>query len=475
MQYKVVSFGQIMLRSLQEGGGWAIVGVGLSFILMLVLVLLRARVTCLVVLFYALSFSLFAGAFGTIFTGIRWLVLLAMVPLAIHGLRGLGMGVYAMWAYGALGLLFCFRAPSISYAMEKGIGHALMLVAVPGVIKVALDKGMKAQTLFKALALLAGIWTGVNVLSLRAHLAGHASERFQGEAVSPGYFALVQGLLLPFLIWGVFMAWSAVWRTLCIVGSGLLSVLLVFGATRGGPFMAVIIAIPLVLRASLRRVMVGALVILVTVAAIYFTLSFAGAAQKQFVAQRYSGSGGSAALTGRVALWQKSLRAALESPVFGHGTSSSTIYGLRELGRSSAHNAYLIVWYEAGIFGLLAFILSLWVNVVRSFRIIRRSKDDPEMNLLGRLCLGITLGLAAISFFEANLAGATNVVIGIYLMATVLIHWAWQQVSAFDGFTEAELLDLDDPYAAPYGPPAVAGWSGVGGAHLRTREDAARV
>ena len=61
--------------------------------------------------------------------------------------------------------------------------------------------------------------------------------------------------------------------------------------------MAVIMAIPLLLRASLRRVLVGVLIVGVVVGAIYLTLSFAGASQREFVAALIEGKGSIERLT----------------------------------------------------------------------------------------------------------------------------------------------------------------------------------
>jgi O-antigen ligase len=68
------------------------------------------------------------------------------------------------------------------------------------------------------------------------------------------------------------------------------------------------------------------------------------------------------------------------------------------LGVMYAHNCYLQIWAEAGIFTLLSFLAFLVILLIKGIRAFRKNKS---FILLGLIC-GI-LGFAVHSFFDTHL------------------------------------------------------------------------
>ena len=66
---------------------------------------------------------------------------------------------------------------------------------------------------------------------------------------------------------------------------------------------------------------------------------------------------------------------------------------------ANVHNAYLLVWAETGLLGLIAFVLMLLTPIRVAFRTAWKNRNDPRGDLL--LGIGVCLVVVAThSFYE---------------------------------------------------------------------------
>ena len=113
----------------------------------------------------------------------------------------------------------------------------------------------------------------------------------------------------------------------------------------------------------------------------------------------------------RIALWLTSLRMIRDNPILGHGVGTYMSH-FRQYAEISgiyyAHNCFLQIWAEAGIFSLLAFLLFVGLVMHRAVKAFRKSHN---FLLLGFIC-GI-FGYLAHSFFDT----------GFYSLQLAYLFW----------------------------------------------------
>lgn len=114
----------------------------------------------------------------------------------------------------------------------------------------------------------------------------------------------------------------------------------------------------------------------------------------------------------RLRYWQVALRMIWESPLFGKGVGTFMDYFSRyvTLNPSYAHNCYLQIWAETGVFSLLCFLIYIaslfWLGIKRFLA----ENDYLLFGLLG----GIAAYLAH-AFFETSL----------YSLPLAFLFWIW--------------------------------------------------
>lgn len=417
----------ILSRIAEEAGVWGVIAIGLAIVLLVGILIMRARLLALALLFAAMCFSNFKEPIGTAAVAIRWISLICLVPLGVTAInRRQGIVVLLLMIYAFSLIIFSVRSHYPLWSLQRSIALVLLIVGVCGSVQVLLERGVRPERLFKGMVFLGVIWAVVNVLPLRGYMQAPAEERYVGEASAAGYGALVMGVLLPFTLWGVFHKWSHLWRIISAGTAAILAVLLLFVATRGGAFLGAIACIPLLLRLSFKRLAVGALVLVLIAGSIALVMRWTHPVQQEFIYRRYIGFSGREITTGRKRLWSTAWNKCASSPWLGHGSGSAILPRLRAGAFITVfHNAYLTVWYETGIFGFMVFITALFVVIRRGVFVFIRSRDHPDLQLDARLMLGLVLGLAAFSLVENGIAGSTNISIGMYLMTIAVIQHFW--------------------------------------------------
>ncbi|HOD12741.1 MAG TPA: O-antigen ligase family protein [Candidatus Omnitrophota bacterium] len=108
----------------------------------------------------------------------------------------------------------------------------------------------------------------------------------------------------------------------------------------------------------------------------------------------------------RFIIWRESITMIQENPFLGKGLGTYMDHSKKDIasdvGSHYAHNCYLQMWAETGMFTLLTFLLLAGFVLYRGIRISLRSKDDDLGILLGGLTAGL-FGFLVASFFDTQL------------------------------------------------------------------------
>ena len=200
-----------------------------------------------------------------------------------------------------------------------------------------------------------------------------------------------------------------------VCGSGFLcgSIALIFTGQRTGTIGGMIGLIPLLLTFVQRRNIVKfAFVIIFTVLLSYVLLQHSSEDFVNFLSVRYSPESG---LSGRESIWGDASSEIAKSPLLGRGIGAAeTVIS------DSFHNAYLEIWFNTGLAGLLLFLASLCCFTCRILYLKRICKD-PEIRSILALALGYIMGFVAMSFSESIAAEASNLNLMLYLFLGGLV------------------------------------------------------
>ncbi|MFA5156171.1 MAG: O-antigen ligase family protein [Candidatus Omnitrophota bacterium] len=105
----------------------------------------------------------------------------------------------------------------------------------------------------------------------------------------------------------------------------------------------------------------------------------------------------------RLIMWETALRIIKGTPFFGKGVGTFMDYFHKytpELYVQYAHNCFLQLWAETGIFGLLSFLLFIGSILTKSAKLAMRTGDALLLGVAGGI-----FGFLAHSFFDTNLYG----------------------------------------------------------------------
>jgi O-antigen ligase len=112
----------------------------------------------------------------------------------------------------------------------------------------------------------------------------------------------------------------------------------------------------------------------------------------------------------RIALVEKAVELTLKNPIFGVGPAMfpEAVWAESKLTGTptpflNTHNGYVQVSSEAGFPGLVAFVAVLLLTVKMSYRLLRRTRDDPgllDVNAMAFALLVASIGFAVASMFH---------------------------------------------------------------------------
>jgi O-antigen ligase len=215
---------------------------------------------------------------------------------------------------------------------------------------------------------------------------GQGVLRYEGYAMEPNGFAMIQNLLIPILLF-LFAVYKKpkIARPLFLAGAAASLLVLVLSFSRGGfvGLVAMIIALLIVERRN-RTVMVTgfALIIaaLILAPGIYWERISSIVDFDRQIMSDYS-------IMTRIKTMEVALKIGLANPVLGVGLENFIFHSSYYVPfKLTVHNAYLQVFAETGFPGFIVFIGIIIYNLRILGRMMRRS-NDPEAAQLGRLLL----------------------------------------------------------------------------------------
>ncbi|MCE5328009.1 MAG: O-antigen ligase family protein [Planctomycetaceae bacterium] len=339
-------------------------------------------------------------------TLLRWAIMFVLALTAFNGMANPGIAAVMLGIMATWGIATSFLSVSTFYAVQKA--GLLFVLALP-MAAVMADRARTERDVRIFLMILmctAGLFMVLGVQSLGS-LRG---ARYAGAISSAPLFVLTGGLLAPVMLWGAMSSLPKYWRIYSAVVLAVIVILCVLSGQRTGTFAGFIACLPLLLgRFGIKRLLLALVVVIVIAVVANFVLDMMPA-QKEFVIRRFT----SADTTGRTRLWMAGLGACLKEPFVGHGSGMAATLGF------GTHNAFLNVWYELGLPGLVLFAGAMITMLVQSVKQII-SGHNPEGREYGRLFLGLMMGSLAAAFFEAKLDSPSNVAVFMMVITSVML------------------------------------------------------
>jgi O-antigen ligase len=342
---------------------------------------------------------------------VRWLCLLLLLLTGVLFSRiAISAGVLLFWGYVFFGLVSMFRGISITWQFQRLLLLLLVATAIPMAYSSRSYRTHKVTLVL--IAVVGALFGIVNAVALPSQLADPG--RSAGYWKTAPVLAWTLGSLLPFSFWGL---WNVKSRTLRIfLGLGFLSGLatLVVSGQRAGTIAGIVGLIPLTLMIVKRRENAGRTFLLVIVVVLlgFFIVHNASEAKISFLLSRYRLNAG---LSNRDLIWARAFSEIARSPFLGQGIGAA-----EWVISSSFHNAYLEVWFNAGLLGLGFFVASQVYFFLR-VRYLNHMLADPEAKSILALALGYMMGFVVLCIFESVGAGASNLNVILYLYLGVLV------------------------------------------------------
>jgi putative inorganic carbon (HCO3(-)) transporter len=313
----------------------------------------------------------------------------------------------ARWRPAAPLIAFvAIEAASLAVARDRTLGAfelallvqtLLLFVYIVSTVRTRADVNLIVTGLIASLFMESVLIIGVRVTGVQFHFAGLTTHtqaggedtRLGGTIGQPNTAAAFLCLLLPLAATLPLAPISRAMRRLCIVSLPVGGIALIITQSRGGwvsiSISALVLAFVLVRRGLIRgRTVLAAIAVIAVIAVpLWGTIS-----------SRVTGSdNGSAAA--RVSLATLAWHMIEDHPLLGVGINNVGLNVPSYAGPQfdgtfiyEVHDKYLLVWSEAGIFALIAFVTFLAVTLRRGWRAAR--SRDP---FLSYIALGLTAGL----------------------------------------------------------------------------------
>jgi O-antigen ligase len=182
---------------------------------------------------------------------------------------------------------------------------------------------------------------------------------------------------------------------------------LLYSGQRAGTLSGILSLFPLILLTLKKKYFWSAslfFAVLFFISAIIFSLS--SPEKIDFIRNRYSFDSG---LSNREWIWQNAFSQIMENPLLGYGVGASEI-----MIRSSFHNAYLEIWFNTGLLGLLFYLGAQCYFLYRIWYLLRQPLDLETKSVIV-LSLGYIIGFIFVCLFESVGASASTMNLMIYV------------------------------------------------------------
>lgn len=338
-------------------------------------------------------------------TLLRWIILGLIAANALRLRRNPGPGCMCYAGYVLLGLAFLPLGDFSPYCLQVGVmlfGNVLVSLSIAEYV----EKPENIDRLLTKIIIAAALFAIPAIAFIPNYLGHWTTIRFSGPYTLAPFLTTPGGFYLPFLAWGVTRQWAKSWRIVCGGLTVALLICLLISGQRTGTYAGIIGCLPLLLRRRFGGVaMLGGLLLCGGLLANQVLMSNPDRAG--YILERYS----SFDITHRDFVWSQGLDLILTNPVIGrgHGASHSAIE-LHDYSRHGMHNAYLAIWLDSGILGLLLIVYGIGATAWRLFRLILGdlAAVRPESQM-ARLLLGVLATIAASGMFTGSFSKTTSI------------------------------------------------------------------
>ena len=372
-----------------------------------------AKLTYIHMLILSLSASLVGSTIpivDSLSSLLRWLsIFLLLISGILRNQVKVSAGLLFFWGYVFLGFLFLFRANSIDWQFQRCLLLLIVALAIPLAYGNESYRSIKSSLVCISLA--AVVFSLMNFISLPAKLSEAA--RFSGYSRGAASFALFLGGLLPFTFWGLWRANSRSIRMACLLGFIFGLITLILSGQRTGTLAGLIALSPLLIAIRKPKFIACCVSLVILTLFLGYSLVEQFSGQRiDFLFGRYSVD---FSLSGRTPIWKNALLHIDKNPLLGRGVGAAeTVIDY------SFHNAYLEIWYNTGLLGLLLFLASQFYFLYRIIYLGRIFKD-PESKAVLALALGYMSGFIFMCLFESIGAAASSLNVILYLFLGVLL------------------------------------------------------
>lgn len=187
---------------------------------------------------------------------------------------------------------------------------------------------------------------------------------------------------------------SKFWKILAYSVGGSLCLCIIYSGSRGGLFMAgigcFIIGMPVI-----KRPVLAAFVLIGALGAFYVVTSLASAGDEEATTRITEVN-----FDSRASKWQEASDRFAEKPFFGEGWVYETTD--REAGSTAnMHSLYLQIAVEIGMFGLVAFVLSMIVISTRAMWVVKQARRQRTFVEIAFFAVGLTTAIFCYGIVEA--------------------------------------------------------------------------
>jgi O-antigen ligase len=383
----------------------------IGLLALLALALFGRRLTLFAILIIAASLT--GAIWQSVDVGstiLRWVVLalLAFNILRLKTNPGWPLIFYLIFIW--IGIAFVPLSETLTWSVQ--ISGLLILSSTAAVVLA--DSVQTTADLRRVLNIFLGaaaVWLTLALIAV-PQLLSSRGERYSGAVSSVSHFVITGGMLLPIVVGSAFVTRKKRWKFAIGMLAVLIFVVLAVSGQRTGTFAGVLGTLPVIASRGRKAIAIlaAAALLLLFVASV---LSVINPNQVEFVVKRFS----SADTTGRTELWAEAFRECMKSPILGRGHGGDRAWQYRT--HHPTHSAYLSVWQNTGLFGLLMFLASLFSGLWISWRVYRQS-SDPETRSIAIVLFGLLVAQIAAGFFETLVSPSSFASI-VRLMTLALI------------------------------------------------------
>jgi O-antigen ligase len=388
--------------------------------LFIVLLVSRRRVEWILLLMIASS--AFVGSTSAIVDSmaalVRWgaIGLLIFLPLARKGHFYRGAVVFYM-IYAFCGFIFLFNSVSLEWQLQRALLLIATVIAVPSAAIVAAGNPGTLKRFYAEIGIIGCVVVLVAAFQLPSQIM--TADRFAGASKGVPHFAMVLGSLIPFVFLGMWREDKRLARILFGAAFVTGAFCLFLTAQRAGTLAGVIGIAPLLLTIGMSKKLRIAVVAVLSVVCLYLLISNLEDSRIRYIQDRYEPKAG---LSNREIIWGEAMAMISENIFIGHGTGAAENTRTSE---PSFHNAYLEAWYNAGLIGLLLFIAAQIRALYVVVALMRSGAATVKSEIA--LSLGSMLGICFVGFFESSPAGASTILVLLFLVVSSTMEEMYAQ------------------------------------------------